>query len=132
MKIRPEGAELFHADGRIDGQTCAKLIVVFCNFANAHDKDLMCATHCLHVLVFHAFASDSPYIIFLGYFNVCTCKPGHLYRRLRNVTNVAEFLPVSEVFVVDQNATEADVCIMLIVDEELKYMYNICRHFQGW
>jgi hypothetical protein len=64
MKIRPEGAELFHANGRIDGQTCAKLIVAFCNFANAHDEDLMCATQWLHFLVFHAFASDSPYVMF--------------------------------------------------------------------
>ena len=40
MKIRPEGAELFHADGRTDGQTDAqtdmtKLTVAFHNFANA-------------------------------------------------------------------------------------------------
>ena len=32
MKIRPMGAELFHADGRTDMK---KLIVVFHNFANA-------------------------------------------------------------------------------------------------
>jgi hypothetical protein len=32
MKIRPVGAELFHADGRTDMK---KLIVVFRNFANA-------------------------------------------------------------------------------------------------
>ena len=32
MKIRPVGAELFHADGRTD---MTKLIVVFRNFANA-------------------------------------------------------------------------------------------------
>jgi hypothetical protein len=40
MKIRPVGAELFHADrqteGRTDGQTdVMKLIVAFRNFANA-------------------------------------------------------------------------------------------------
>ena len=38
MKIRPVGAELFHADGRAetDGQTgMTKLIVAFRNFANA-------------------------------------------------------------------------------------------------
>jgi len=35
MKIRPVGAELFHADGRADGQTdMTKLIVSFRNFAN--------------------------------------------------------------------------------------------------
>ena len=35
MKIRPMGAELFHADGRTDGQTdMMKLIVVFRSFAN--------------------------------------------------------------------------------------------------
>ena len=32
IKIRPMGAELFHADGHTD---ITKLIVAFCNFANA-------------------------------------------------------------------------------------------------
>ena len=36
MKIRPVGAELFHADRRTDGQTdMAKPIVAFHNFAKA-------------------------------------------------------------------------------------------------
>ena len=36
MKIRPVGAELFHADGHTDRQTyIAKLIVASPNFANA-------------------------------------------------------------------------------------------------
>ena len=36
MKIRPEGAELFHADGETDGRTdMTKLIVAYHNFANA-------------------------------------------------------------------------------------------------
>ena len=35
MKIRPVGAELFHADGRTDIKT---LIVAFRNFANAPKK----------------------------------------------------------------------------------------------
>jgi hypothetical protein len=36
MKIRPAGAELFHADGRTDGQTdMTKLVVAFRNIANA-------------------------------------------------------------------------------------------------
>ena len=36
MKIRPVGAELFHADRRTDGQTDMRnLIVAFRNFANA-------------------------------------------------------------------------------------------------
>jgi hypothetical protein len=35
MKIRPVGAELFHADGRTDGRTdMRKLIAAFRNFAN--------------------------------------------------------------------------------------------------
>jgi len=35
MKIRPVGAELFHADGRTDGQTdMTKPIVAFRNFLN--------------------------------------------------------------------------------------------------
>jgi len=35
MKIRPVGAELFHADGRTGRQTMAKVIVAFRDFANA-------------------------------------------------------------------------------------------------
>ena len=36
MKIRPVGAELFHAERRTDGQTdMTKLIVAFRDFANA-------------------------------------------------------------------------------------------------
>jgi hypothetical protein len=36
MKIRPVGAEFYHAGGRTDRQTdMTKLIVAFCNFANA-------------------------------------------------------------------------------------------------
>jgi len=36
MKIRPVGAELVHADGRTDGRTVTKtLIVAFRNFTNA-------------------------------------------------------------------------------------------------
>jgi hypothetical protein len=42
MKIRPVGAELFHADGRMGGQTdMTKLIIVFRNFANAPKKTIM-------------------------------------------------------------------------------------------
>jgi len=37
MKIRPEGAELFDADGRTD----MKLIVAFRNFANAHKNGIL-------------------------------------------------------------------------------------------
>jgi len=36
MKIRPVGAELFQADGRVDK---TKLTVAFRNFANASKKD---------------------------------------------------------------------------------------------
>ena len=39
MKIRPVGAELFHADGRMDGRTdMTKLTVAFRNFANVPKK----------------------------------------------------------------------------------------------
>ena len=44
MKIRPVGAELFHADGRTGGRMnrrkdiMRKLIVVFRNFANSPSK----------------------------------------------------------------------------------------------
>jgi Fe-S-cluster formation regulator IscX/YfhJ len=48
MKIRPVGAELFHADGRTDRQTdMTKLIVAFSNFANApkkHEESKACGT----------------------------------------------------------------------------------------
>jgi len=38
--IRPVGTKLFHADGRTDGQTYMKeLIVAFRNFANAPNED---------------------------------------------------------------------------------------------
>jgi hypothetical protein len=40
MKILLVGAELFHEDGQIDGQTdMTKLIVVFRNFAKVPDKE---------------------------------------------------------------------------------------------
>jgi hypothetical protein len=42
MKIRPVGAELFHAGGRVDGRTdMTKLIVDFCNFANEPKNSLL-------------------------------------------------------------------------------------------
>ena len=42
MKIRPVGAELFHADRRTDGQTdMTKIIVAFRNFANAPKNSCM-------------------------------------------------------------------------------------------
>ena len=42
MKIRPVRAELFHADGRTDGQPAmTKLIVAFRNFANAPKRAIM-------------------------------------------------------------------------------------------
>jgi len=37
MKIRPVGAELFHADGQTDMR---KLLVAFHNFANTPNKNL--------------------------------------------------------------------------------------------
>jgi len=41
MKTRPVGAELFHADGRLDGQTdMTKQMVSFRNFANASTNSL--------------------------------------------------------------------------------------------
>jgi hypothetical protein len=40
MKIRPVGAQLLHAVGRVDGQTdMKKLIVAFRSFANAPQND---------------------------------------------------------------------------------------------
>jgi len=38
MRIRPVGAELFHADRRAEGQTMTKFIVAFPNFANARNN----------------------------------------------------------------------------------------------
>jgi len=41
MKIRPVGAEFFHADRRTDGQTdMANLIIAFRNFPNAPKNEL--------------------------------------------------------------------------------------------
>jgi hypothetical protein len=41
MKIRPVGAELFHADGRTDRQTdVTKLIAAFRNFVKAPTKQV--------------------------------------------------------------------------------------------
>jgi len=38
IKVRPVGAELFHADGRAHGQTdLTKLIIPFRGFAKAHE-----------------------------------------------------------------------------------------------
>ena len=42
MKIRPVGAEAFHADGQIDGQRdrdMTKLIVTFCSFSKTSRKE---------------------------------------------------------------------------------------------
>ena len=42
MKIRPAGAELYHADRRTDGQTdVTKLIVAFRNFSNEPRSERM-------------------------------------------------------------------------------------------
>jgi len=42
MKIRPVGADLFHAEGRREGQTyMTKLIVPFRNIANAQKKQII-------------------------------------------------------------------------------------------
>jgi len=39
MKISPVEVELFHSDGRTDGQTdMTKLAVAFCNYSNARTK----------------------------------------------------------------------------------------------
>jgi len=54
MKIRPVGAELFHADGWTDRQTeMTKLIVTFYSFANAPKsckvscrRKKLCFWHC--------------------------------------------------------------------------------------
>jgi hypothetical protein len=44
MKIRPMGAELFHADRQTDAEIdMTKMIVAFCNLANAPDKGWMAA-----------------------------------------------------------------------------------------
>jgi hypothetical protein len=43
MKIRPVGAEMFHADRYTDGQIdMTKLIIAFLNFANAPKNYVVC------------------------------------------------------------------------------------------
>jgi hypothetical protein len=63
MKIRPVGAELFHADGRTDGRTeMTKLIVAFRNFTNAPES----CTFCPHsVFVCFVWISEQTAIISL-------------------------------------------------------------------
>jgi len=44
MKIRPVGAELFHAGGKTDAETdMTKTIVAFCNLANTPNTGWMAA-----------------------------------------------------------------------------------------
>jgi hypothetical protein len=56
IRIRPVEAELFHADGRKDGQTdMTKLIVAFRNFGNAPKNDN-------YALLGHYAASSSNFV----------------------------------------------------------------------
>jgi hypothetical protein len=42
MEILAVGSELFHVDAQMDGQTqVTKLLVAFCNFANAPNNDIL-------------------------------------------------------------------------------------------
>jgi hypothetical protein len=51
MKIRPMGAEVFHADRRTGGETCmTKQIVALRNFANAPEKSC-CGTR-IHGVIY--------------------------------------------------------------------------------
>jgi hypothetical protein len=69
MKIRPVGAELFHAEGRTD----IKLRVAFRNFANAPKKQNYNAiSFVMYFLLFYSYPVH-PYSVFLsssvkGYF----------------------------------------------------------------
>ena len=50
MKIRPVGAKLFHADGRTDGRTdMKKLLVAFRNFANTPKKRSLRGTTAVNI-----------------------------------------------------------------------------------
>ena len=60
MKISTVGAEVFHADGQIDGETdIIKLIIALCNFANTPKthisfwEDFICSKmwRCGHLLL---------------------------------------------------------------------------------
>jgi hypothetical protein len=72
MKIRPVGAELFHADGRTD---MTKLIVPFRNFVNAPKKRVL--QNCLpipyseHVQLNLQDDSSRPYT----FLNAIRCHP---------------------------------------------------------
>jgi len=51
MKIRPVGAELFHADKRTDGhRDMTKLIITFLNFTNALKITPYSTEHTVHLL----------------------------------------------------------------------------------
>jgi hypothetical protein len=68
MNIRPEGAELFHADGRTNVQTdMTKLIVAFRNFANAPKGEKACYACFIsgeQSSLFYFLAIRVPYFIF--------------------------------------------------------------------
>ena len=58
MKIRPVGAELFHADGRTDGRTdMTKLIVAFHNFAYTYTVHCSLSISCTAAM----FVTASPH-----------------------------------------------------------------------
>jgi len=49
MEILPVGSELFHVDTQMDGQTqLTKLLVAFCNFANAPYNDILLSVALWH------------------------------------------------------------------------------------
>ena len=48
MKIRPAGAQVYHADGQTD---MTKLIVAFRNFAKAPEKVYLGKCHCIYHLI---------------------------------------------------------------------------------
>jgi len=78
MKIRPVGAELFHAGGRTDSRAdMTKLIVTFRNFAHAPDKlNLMSTwirhpTACDRLCILTSTASFPGHLCFTRLFHLC-------------------------------------------------------------
>ena len=55
MKIRPMGADLFHADGQTD---MPKLTIAFRNFANARKNSIINNTRASSIVIFKLWQSE--------------------------------------------------------------------------
>ena len=94
MKIRPAGAELFHADERTDGQTDMKmLIVVFRNFARTRLRTEFRMPKSRYdditVQAFQWHATTTTHSRKLSCQNTFACKPTYLQATMQNSTETS-------------------------------------------